>query len=276
MRFSFSLTQSLIIVVIAGAFIAGCKSTNKNAFNEESSGEPTKIVTYNNPPAEGFNFEESTPHAIVMADQIMNSMGGREKWDETNVIAWNFLGFRDLIWDKQNNRVRIDAPSKNMVVALDMNDMSGNVWKNGEAVTNADSLKKYLQWGKEVWINDSYWLIMPFKLKDSGVTLTYVREDTTMTGIRSDVLRLTFENVGVTPQNAYEVWVDIDKKLIMQWAYYKNAKQEEPNFVLPWTDYKSYNGLLLSGERGERDLSNIKVLKKVPKGAFDSPDPVKL
>lgn len=273
MQLHVKITQGLFL--FAFLILFSCKtSNNNNAFTEESSGEPTEIIEYNNPPAEGFNFQESTPHAIVMADQIMNAMGGRQQWDDTKVISWNFLGFRTLLWDKEHNKVRIDAPGDKLVVALDMNDMTGKVWKNGEAIVKEDSVKEYLKWGKNVWINDSYWLFMPFKLKDSGVTLTYVREDTTLTGVRSDVLRLTFAGVGVTPQNAYEVWVDIKEKLIKQWAYYKDAKQEEPSFVKPWTDYQNYKGILLSGERGDRDITDIKVMNKVPKGAFEDPKPL--
>ncbi|MEQ9048911.1 MAG: hypothetical protein RLP11_01310 [Marinoscillum sp.] len=262
--------------IISLAILVSCKPADKAGFGDDASGEPTEIVVYNNPPADGFDIEGSTPHAIVMADQIMNAMGGREKWDQTNVISWNFLGVRTLLWDKANNKVRIDIPSSKMVIALDLNDMTGSVWKDKVKYMQPDSISKYLEQGRKMWINDSYWLVMPFKLKDSGVTLTYVGEDTTRQGARADVLRLTFKNVGVTPDNAYDVWVDFDTRLIQQWAYYKEATQEEPNFVLPWTDYKDYDGLLLSGERGDSDLTEIKVLKTVPKGAFDNPDPLTL
>lgn len=244
----------------------GCAPADK-----PDTGGNADVIEYNNPPGEGFNIEGSDPIAILLADQVMNSMGGRETWDATNVVYWNFFGARTLLWDKGNSRVRIHIPSTKTTIALDMDDMSGTVWKEGEQVENTDTLKKYLQKGKEIWINDSYWLFMPFKLKDSGVTLKYAREDTTMAGEKADVLRLTFDNVGVTPDNAYDVWVDIDDKLVKQWAWYKEASQEEPNFVLPWTDYKEYDGLLLSGERGERDITEIKVLDKVPEGAFNKP-----
>lgn len=256
-----------------------CKSSTSNSAESFENSAPeikSKVVVYNNPPAEGFNVEESSPIAVLMADQVMNAMGGREAWDKTNVIYWNFFGARTLLWDKENHKVRIDIPKDEMVLSLNMNDMSGKVWKSGEPMTNIDSLTKYLERAKRIWINDSYWLVMPFKLKDSGVTLSYVAEDTTQTGIRCDVLRLTFEGVGVTPQNAYDVWVDIDEKLIKQWAYYSEANQSEPNFVLPWTDYQQYGDIKLSGERGERDLTDITVLKKAPKGAFDSPEALKL
>lgn len=258
----------LSFLVVLVLLLNGCKPSDKS--NPADASDAT-FIEYNNAPAEGFNAEDSDPVAIMLADQVMNSMGGRAAWDEANAFYWNFFGARMLLWDKDNNRVRVYIPDSKTTIALDMNEMSGNVWKNGEKMENPDSVSTYLQKAKEIWINDSYWLFMPFKLKDSGVTLKYVREDTTMAGEKADVLRLTFDNVGVTPDNAYEVWIDFDDKLVKQWAWFKEAGQEEPNFVLPWTDYKDHNGLLLSGERGDRDITDIKVLKKVPKGAFDKP-----
>lgn len=276
----------LSLAVLVALWATGCKSSSSGSADSGSSHLETpdfgdqitasEVVYFNNPPAEGFNAAGSTPIAVVLADQIMQAMGGRKKWDETNVLYWNFFGIRTLLWDKQHNRVRIDIPSRKTVMALNMDDMSGKVWKDGEALTNPDSLSKYLENAKRIWINDSYWLVMPFKLKDSGVTLTYVGEDTTQVGKRADVIRLTFDHVGVTPDNAYNVWVNVDSKLIEQWAYYQDASQDQPNFILPWTDYQEYDGLLLSGERGDRDLTDIKVLKKVPKEAFDSPMPLSL
>ncbi|MEP4532391.1 MAG: hypothetical protein ABJ004_04845 [Cyclobacteriaceae bacterium] len=267
-------TKSLIFSTLTFFLIIinGCKGPAKNA--TIAADEPTAIV-YNNPPAEGFDIEGSNPIAILIADQIMNAMGGRATWDNTNVLFWNFFGKRTLLWDKQGNRVRVDMPDQNKVVTLDMNDNSGRVWLDGEEVSAEEEIKKNLDMAKSIWINDSYWLVMPFKLKDSGVTLSYLRDEPTMKGARADVLGMTFENVGDTPQNAYEIWVDVDSKLIMQWAYFKDANDDEPAFVLPWDDYNDYGGLLLSGERGERDITNIKVLDKAPKGSFDDPSPIK-
>lgn len=261
------MARAIFLPLLLGLlFFTGCKSADNNTVDENAP----EFVEYNNPPAEGFNAEGSDAIAILLADQVMNAMGGREKWDNTNVIYWNFLGNRTLLWDKQNNRVRVDIPSREVTIALNMDDMTGKVWKSGEELTSPDSLSKYLEQGHRMWINDSYWLVMPFKLKDSGVTLKYLREDTTMVGESADVLGLTFEEVGVTPQNGYEVWVDTDDRLIRQWAFFRDASQDEPNFVLPWTDYKNYDGLLLSGERGDRDLTEIKVLDEVPRGAFEN------
>lgn len=262
---------SILIILY---LVSACKGpSNKTAVVEDTT---QVLITYNNPPAEGFDVEGSHPIAILLADQVMNAMGGREKWNATDVIHWNFFGKRKLLWDKNNNWVRVDILESETVVVLNMNDHSGRAWISGKEVTDSTTLENLLSSAKDMWINDAYWLVMPFKLKDSGVTLSYIREDTSMNGEKSDVIGLTFENVGNTPQNAYEVWVSIDSRLVVQWAYFKNESDEEPVFILPWTDYKSYDGLLLSGERGEKDITEIAVFDEVPKGAFQSPENIEL
>ena len=214
---------------------------------------------------------------LAIADSVMKAMGGRKNWDNTRYIEWNFFGNRKLLWDKWDSKVRIkmlEPDSTRML--LDMNNMEGKVMKNGEELTNPDSVKKYLDQAKRIWINDSYWLVMPYKLKDSGVTIKYLGEDTTKTGIKCDLLQLTFEKVGVTPQNKYHIWADQKDHLVRQWAYYKEASQTEPNFVMPWLNYEKHGNILLSGDRGERKLTDIKLLDKVPDHTFDEFDAMSL
>jgi len=260
-------------MALAIVLTASCSSPKKTQNKDMSNIPEPVLVDLYNPPAKGFNMEGSDQTAMLIADKSMVAMGGRSAWDQTNVISWNFLGYRKLLWDKENNKVRIDYLKDDLSIALDMNDMTGKVWKNGQEITDKEALDPYLKSAKSAWINDSYWLFMPFKLKDSGVTLRYEEEDTTATGIRSDVLKLTFDEVGDTPQNAYRVWVDIDDKLIKQWAWYADAADQEPRFVKPWTDYKPYGDILLAGERGEKDITEIAVMNEAPKDVFENLSP---
>ena len=64
-------------------------------------------------------------------------------------------------------------------------------------------LKEALDNAYAAWINDSYWVVMPYKLQDPGVKLTYTREDKTEDGKDAHVLTMTFDSVGLTPQNKY-------------------------------------------------------------------------
>lgn len=213
---------------------------------------------------------ENDPKASKIADEVMNAMGGEKVWKNTRHFHWNFFGARTLIWDKWTGDVRIDIPKDEITYLLNINTMEGKAMVKGEEITDATELQNALEKAKSIWINDSYWLIMPFKLQDPGVTLTYEGEKATETGAMSDVLGLTFENVGLTPQNKYLVFVDKNSRLVTQWAFYRNAADEKPGFVLPWGEYKAYGKLLLSGDRGERDLTDIKVFKKLPQSVYNS------
>ncbi len=224
----------------------------------------------NNPAAPDFDQANSDQKAIAVADQAMNAMGGRKNWDDTRYVAWNFFGVRKHVWDKWTGDVRIENVRDDQVILMNINTNKGRIFKFGAEQTNADSLTKYLKIGKGVWINDSYWLVMPFKLKDSGVTLKHLGDSQTKDGKEADLLQLTFKNVGNTPDNKYNVWVDKQSHLVWQWAYYPKYEAEKPGFVLPWTNYQQCGNILLSGERGDRDLTDIKVLKKLPGAVFTS------
>ena len=220
--------------------------------------ESTPEIKEVNPAAQGFNASESDSKAIAIADEVMEAMGGREAWDQTKTLKWTFFGNRQHEWNKADKRAKIYSPRGDISIDMSIDDMSGTVSKGGVAYTDADSIAHFLDLGHKWWINDSYWLVMPFKLKDSGVTLKYEGKDTTQNGRSSDVLNLTFESVGVTPQNKYLVYVDDSSRLVTQWDFYTNATDSLPRFQSAWEDYAKYGNLLLSGGSiGGRKLTDI-------------------
>jgi len=224
-----------------------------------------------NPAAADFNVAASDSAAIALADSVMKAMGGRKAWDNLHYISWNFFGVRDLIWDKYTGRVRIDYPRDSSIYLINVKDNTGKVLKNGYEITQPDSLKKYVNQGKSIWINDSYWLVMPLKLKDSGVTLKYVGEDTTQKGGQAHVLKLTFDQVGDTPQNMYEVFIDKNDYLVKQWNYYRSFEQDSASAKWPMDNYKEYNGVLLSADRSDnRGPKNVHTYDSLPEAVFES------
>ena len=225
-----------------------------------------------NPPADGFDSAGSDPKAIEIADAVMEKMGGRENWDRTRYLTWRFFGRRLHVWDRWTGDVRFEEADR--ITLMNVNTRQGRVWRAGEEIAEPDSLKKYLNKGYSAWINDSYWLVMPYKLKDTGVTLTYAGEGKTENGRDAYVLTLTFEDVGVTPQNKYDVFVDRGRMLVEQWAFYRNASDERPRFVGPWTGWKPHGRILLSAGRGTRAHSDVAVFDELPRSVFESPRPV--
>lgn len=203
-----------------------------------------------NPAAEGFNHTDSDSRAIELADKVMEAMGGRSAYDSTRYIKWNFFNSRRHVWDKTTGDLVIEGIRDSFLVNMNINSMTGDANYHGVQLSKSDSLDKYIQKGKEMWINDAYWLVMPFKLKDSGVSLKYVGNDTLIGGRDAEVLSLTFDNVGVTPDNMYHVYVDKEDNLIKQWSFYTSSSDSTARFTTPWIDYKPHGSILLSGDRG--------------------------
>jgi len=230
------------------------------ACEQKDNSKPTesKNASQINPAAKGFNHQDSDAKAISIADQVMIAMGGREAYDKTEYISWNFFGSRKLWWNKNNGDVRIESQKEDFKVQMNIHTMEGKVWKDSILLTQPDSLEKYLKQGKNIWINDSYWLVMPYKLKDSGVTLKYIGEENSDT-IKADILELSFKEVGKTPENKYQVYVDKKTNLVNQWAFYSKATDEAARFVTPWSGYKKFENILLSGDRGRGQLTEIRV-----------------
>jgi hypothetical protein len=219
--------------------------------------KPWPVGDGNYPAAEGFNATDSDAKAIRLADSIVKYHGGWEAYANTRFLTWDFFGARKLSWDKHEKRVRIEAAKDNTLYLLDYSDeenLTGRVRRFGEEVTNTDSLEIFLNKAYSIWINDSYWLVHQFKLKDSGVTLKYGGE------VRIDpqgnrpcyILEMTFEEVGDTPGNKYRLYVDKATFRINTWQFFRSADDEEPAMETPWNGYLPYGDIVLSGDRGGR------------------------
>ena len=208
--------------------------------------------------------QDKKANAIVK--DMLVAMGGQENYNATRFIQWDFVN-RKLAWDKWTGDVRVENPAANQVILVNINTLKGKVFENGVLVTDENKANALLEKGKNWWINDAYWLVMPWKLQDPGVTLSYVKSDTLSNGQEVDVLQLTFEGVGVTPENKYLLYVGKEDHLVQQWAYYQNFNDAEPKFLKPWNNYQKQGNILLSYDRPNENVGPKNV---VVKSTFDS------
>src|SRR5262249_6451182 len=134
----------------------------------------------------------SDPKAVEIADQVMAALGGKKQWDALRGIRWSFgaqvgdsvRSSRRHAWDKQTGWPRVDGVNRmgqSFTFIHTLGDTtSGMAWMNGNRV-EGDSLHKLIKRAYALWVNDTYWMLMPYKLRDPGVTLKYAG-DTTMAG----------------------------------------------------------------------------------------------
>ena len=249
------MKSKFFTLLILAALIFSCQNTPTSTNTKASPDVPTKVI--------------KDKKAAEIVSKTMDAMGGAKKWEELQYVSWTFFGVRELVWDKRNNRVRIESPRDSSVYLVNLNDSTGRYAYNGQELLDKEELSEKMKAGKSIWINDMYWLFMPFKLYDEGVTVKYMRTDTSLIGTPSDVLELRFENVGDTPENKYEIYIDQNDNLIKQWNFYAKANQEKPSKQWPWDNYSDHNGLLLSSDRSDNGgPSNVKVYEQLEDKIF--------
>ena len=199
---------------------------------------------------------ESDPRAVKIADEVMKALGGKEAWDKTRYLRFGFgftrdgkLQTRTHTWDKWTGRYRLegqDAEGKPFVVLMNVNTREGQAWVDGQRA-GAEDEKKRVERAYGTWINDTYWLLMPYKLRDPGVTLGYDGE-ATEGGATYDKLALSFDNVGLTPKDRYWVWVNRATKLVDRWDFVLKGEDVPPT-TFHWKDWRTVGGVQLAAER---------------------------
>ena len=222
-----------------------------------------------NPAMPGFDEAGSDVRAVEIADAVMARLGGRADWDATRYITWRFFGRRLHVWDKWTGDIRFEQGD--LVVLMNIDSRQGRAWQAGQRLAHPDTVAAKLDGAYRAWINDSYWLVMPYKLKDSGVTLKHKGTGVTQAGQAADILELTFEGVGVTPQNKYDVYVDTDERLVRQWAFYADADDDEPRFTSPWSNWQPYGAIWLADDHGNNRHTDVAVLEELPRSVFEDP-----
>lgn len=227
------------------------------------------------------------PGAQRVWTRMMEAMAPDDGWSKTRYLAFDFVVdrgeqgrlVRSHRWDVWNGDYRVEAPvgEEGQLVALfDVDDpTAGRAWLDGALVEGprADSL---LERAYGMFINDSYWLLMPYKWADEGVSARYLGE-MEQWGKTYEVVELTFDSVGLTPQNRYRAFVDPATGMMELWQHFRDADDAEPAFTVAWTDWRRYGPIRLASGRPDQEgvdrltFENLAASTTVPDGAFAPP-----
>lgn len=265
-KLSFRIKIFSLFFFLSSMFSLFSSCTQPSTESDQQKAEEDQLV-------EGFDYATSDTEAVSIANELMKAMGGRKNWKKARYFTWNFLGEQRHFWDKETGDIRIESLSSNLIILMNLNTKKGKVFVNGQEITQADSLKKYMEMGENIWANDSYWLVMPFRLLEPGVVLKYLDEDVAQTGETADVIEVTFSS-GPLAGRKYHVYVDKVSRFVVQWAIYSKAQNDDPTLVSDWSDYEKYRNIWLSSARGRLEISDIAIPDSLPAHTFTDTLPV--
>jgi len=193
-----------------------------------------------------------------VAHELVTALGGESAWNKARQLRFDFVVEREgkraaefhHLWDRYTGDYRLLGADKSgapYAVYFNVNTRDGKAFVNGRPVEGEEK-KKLLENAYGRFINDTYWLLAPWKVFDPGVHRDYDGEKTGPDGVACDVIRLSFDNVGLTPRDVYWLWVARDGRRMVQWQYVLAGAQEEPTTAL-WKDWKTIGGISLSLEK---------------------------
>jgi len=231
---------------------------------------------------------QSLPAASAeeIAARVFATAAG-DAWEKARFISFAFAFERDgkLVssipqsFDRFTGDYRVAGKNREGIpytVIMNVNTRQGRAWLDGKEVAEPKAL---LESGYGRFINDTYWLLMPLKLRDPGSHLEVAETKTDECGRTYDILRISFDQgVGLTAGDQYWMWVNRDTNLIDRWEMkLQGSKPEDPKRSFLFKRLQRSGGILLPTSKESADgtskvlLNDFFVSDKVPAGAFAPP-----
>jgi hypothetical protein len=218
--------------------------------------------------------------------EMIEAMGGTAAWNRARFFRFDFVVIREgkkvaafsHWWDRYDGRYRVegvDPDGGRWQAFFNVNTREGEYLVNGGR-TEGEVRTKGLEKAYGRFINDTYWLLAPWKIFDPGVHRKYIGPVQSADGRDCDEFELSFGDVGLTPKDLY--WLDIDRQthLLDQWKYVLNGADEPPTLV-SWVDWGRYGPIQLSARKPFVDkpveirFENLSVSETPEDGALTPP-----
>lgn len=139
---------------------------------------------------EGKKGKEADALAIKMFNAI-----NHETFENTEILKWSFRNEHFYTWNKQENIVHISWDQYKVTLYTKQPEKSV-IYIDGKISENKELIKQ----AQDFFNNDSFWLIAPFKIFDSGTERSIVNYE------GKDALMITYTSGGSTPGDSY-LWI---------------------------------------------------------------------
>jgi hypothetical protein len=185
----------------------------------------------NEPLPEGKKGKEADALAIKMFNAINN-----DAFENTEILEWGFRGKHFYKWYKQENIVEVSWDKHNVLLHTNQAEKS-EVFIDDKKVVNNEILKN----ARDFFNNDSFWLIAPYKIFDTGTERSIVNYN------GKDALLITYTSGGSTPGDSY-LWI-LDENYV-------------PTSFKMWTSIIPLGGVSASWSDFKNTKSGIKLPTK--------------
>ena len=251
------LPVAFVAAVLVAAAVAVARPDFKrpaaNPAPAKAAPAPAAAKPFIPPPAD--IDRESEP--VVQA--LQDAMGGLKTWDAIPAFRFDFVVVKDgkvavrykHWWDKKNGRARVEGPDdagKNAVAIFRLSDQKGMAFLDGIGVSDPTHVADMCKFGYERWVNDTYWVMMPFKLRDPGVRIRYDRPEKTPSA-SYDVIQLSFvKGTGLTSDDHYWLFVNRATHLVDKWEMVLTGQKPPPSSA-SWEAWTNVGPVKLSLQR---------------------------
>lgn len=210
-----------------------------------------------------FDPSRSDAAAVRIAEKMLQAVGAEQFEQAAKFISFRYIlraggqirVERTHLWNRTSGDYQIewqDRDGDSHQVKFNLNGNNVQAMLNGRAITATLALKEYLQRAFAVFANDTYWLLAPFKVMDPGAELHYLgREE--IDDRPCETIKLTFDRVGLTPQNQLKLYIDAETFRLLRWDFYKTASAEPRPAV--WSEWKTLQGMQFALSRKIPDTS---------------------
>jgi hypothetical protein len=183
--------------------------------------------------------EEGGANLPPIATDLWKASGG-DNWSKIKEIDFNFVVEQDgkplfTAAHRWNLRAGTDAVKWKDKQGKD-HDVTANLTK---PATEGEEKDAYAR-----WVNDSYWLLAPLKIRDQGVKVE-AGGPKEMGGATMETINLSFSNVGLTPTDRYVIYIDPQTKMPRAWDY---IPASGTGMQATWEKYQNFSGLNLATE----------------------------
>lgn len=224
------------------------------------------------------------PQALELVNRLIETMGGQSNFDRARYFRFTFAGRRRHYWDKWTGQHRLEgqnAQGQSFVVLSNVNTRQGTAYLNGQQVEGA-AVQEYVNGAHAAWVNDTYWLLAPYKLKDPGVNLKHEGSEQ-LDGVNYDKLAVTFQQgTGLTSGDRYWFYISKNSGLVERWAYLLQGQPEntQPTHWL-WQNWQQIGNVVLSpvrvqvggqGPESRIEFTDLAVTESMPETVFTSPE----